>query len=64
MYTDKYSNETFLGPSLETVKARHKAALSGRCHCGKKKDPTEVQKAYSRTWISCRRCLGTIKQLT
>lgn len=63
-YTDKYSNETILGPSLETVKARHRAALTHKCGCGKLRDPSEIHKAYSRTWISCLRCLGTIKQLS
>lgn len=37
MYTDKYENETLLGPSLEVVKARHKAFLRKKCSCGKLK---------------------------
>jgi len=63
-YVDKYANETPLGPSLKTCQARAKAAFGRGCKCGKLKDPTEVKKAYSRRWISCHRCLGTIKQLS
>lgn len=63
-YTDKYANETIFGPSMTVVKARHRAALTHKCSCGKMKDPTEVKKVGSRTWISCHRCLGTIKQLS
>lgn len=64
MYTDKYSNETPIGPSMATVKARHRAAMSHKCTCGKLKDPTEVKHVGSRSWISCHRCLGQIKQLS
>ena len=63
MYDDKYSAETILGPSMAVVRARHRAAMDHRCHCGKLKDPTEVKRIYSRTWIACHRCLGQIKQL-
>ena len=63
MFTDKYSNED--GPSLETCRARHRAAMSGKCSCGKKRDPNpQVKRVGSRTWTSCDRCFGTIKQLT
>lgn len=64
MYTDKYSNETPIGPSMATVKARHRAAMTHKCGCGKLKDPTEVKRVGSRSWISCHRCLGSIKQLS
>ncbi len=63
-YEDKYANETWNGPSMETVKARHRAALSHKCSCRKLKDPTEVMRIGSRRWISCHRCLGQIKQLS
>ena len=63
-YQDKYSNETMLGPSLEVVKARHRAAFTHRCGCGKLRDPSAIHKIGSRTWVSCLRCLGTIKQLS
>ncbi len=63
MYTDKYASETPLGPSMATVMARHKAVLTHRCSCGKLRDPVE-KKAFSRHWLACLRCLGTIKQLS
>lgn len=66
MHTDKYSNECIDGmPSLETCRARQRAAMDGRCHCGRKRDPDErVRQAGSRRWIVCQRCFGTIKQLS
>ena len=63
-YEDKYANETFMGPSMETCQARAKAAFTKRCSCGSKRDPSEVKQAYNRRWISCLRCLGTIRQLS
>ena len=62
MFADKYSLETWAGPSMATVRARHRAAMSGKCSCGRLRDPVE-KKAYSRHWVSCLRCLGTIKTL-
>lgn len=62
-YTDKYSNETPAGPSLATCRARHRAALDHRCHCGKLRDPGTKLRIGSRSWIPCHRCLGTITQL-
>jgi hypothetical protein len=64
MSQDKYANETILGPSFETCRARQRAAFGKGCKCGKKKDPTEVKQIGSRRWISCHRCLGQIKQLS
>jgi len=50
---------------MPCTQARQKAAVSGgSCHCGRAKRPSEVHKHFSRTWISCLRCLGTIKQLS
>lgn len=63
-YTDKYSDETILGPSMATVKARHRAAMNGQCHCGRLRDPGDMRRIASRSWIPCQRCLGTIKQLS
>lgn len=63
-YQDKYSNETPIGPSMAVVKARHRAVMNRKCSCGKLKDPTEVKRIGSRSWISCNRCLGQIKQLS
>jgi len=64
MYADKYSNETSIGPSMEVVRARHRAVMARKCVCGSKKDPTEVKQVGSRRFISCYRCLGQIKQLS
>lgn len=64
MYVDKYSNETVLGPSLAVVKARHRAVMVKKCVCGNLKDPSEVKRVGSRSFVSCERCLGQIKQLS
>ena len=66
MYVDIYSNETVLGPSLETVQARARTATgSGRCTCGSKRDADpRVRRVGSRTWTVCRRCFGQVKQLS
>ena len=66
MYTDKYSNETAIGPSMAVVHARHRAVMArGRCRCGSQKDPSDrIRQAGGRRWISCDRCLGSIKQLS
>ena len=49
---------------MDCTRARHNAVLKRKCCCGNKRRPTEVKKAYSRSWISCYRCLGQIKQLS
>lgn len=65
-------------PCMACIKARHRAAMDGRCHCGRAKIPGEVKsvggyavlvdgkkvRRGGRSWIPCERCLGTIKQLT
>lgn len=60
MFADKYQLETWAGPSMATVMARQKAAFGGGCKCGKLRDPV-TKSSGSRTWLSCLRCLGTIK---
>lgn len=53
-------------PCMDCVRSRAKVATSGRgrCTCPKKlQRPSEVHKMGSRRWITCGRCLGTIKQL-
>ena len=62
MFADKYEVETFLGPSMATIRARQRAACGGGCKCGKLRDPVTKSNG-SRMWVSCLRCLGTIKQL-
>lgn len=63
MYTDPYSNETPLGPSMATVRARHRAVLTKRCGCGRLRDPV-TKSVGSRVWIACKRCLGTVRQIS
>lgn len=64
-YSDRYSGQhPDGGPTIEVVRARHKAAVTHKCSCGKKKDPTEIKRIGSRSWINCYRCLGQIKQLS
>ena len=54
------------GPCMDCVHARARSvAKHGRCLCGCKKIPNpEIHRIGSRTWQSCDRCLGTIKQLS
>lgn len=50
---------------LDCTKARHRTVYNGgRCTCRKKAVPTEVNRVGSRSWISCFRCLGQIRQLS
>ena len=51
-------------PCMDAVKARHRAAVTHKCSCGRKARPREVGTVPGgRRWIACDRCLGTIKQL-
>lgn len=65
-FVDLYEHEMWAGPSMATCRARQKAAMDGRCHCGKLRHPASKPKSngMGRTWISCERCFGTIKQLS
>ncbi len=64
-YTDPYSGQhPDGGPTMAVVLARQKAVMKRKCVCGPRKDPTPVKSAGSRSWISCFRCLGQIKQLS
>ena len=49
---------------MECTKARHRAVINRKCSCGNKKRPSKIKRIHSRTWISCNRCLGQIKQLS
>lgn len=64
MFADKFANETVFGPSMATIRARQLAAFGGRCKCGKHKSPIKKSNGAGRTWLSCERCLGTIRQLS
>jgi hypothetical protein len=51
------------GPCLACVRARHRAAMSGRCACpGRQRQPRLVTTTRS-AWVTCDRCLGTIRRL-
>ena len=49
---------------LDCTRARMRSVLSGRCTCGTHKVPGELCRVGSRSWIHCRRCLGSIRQVT
>lgn len=59
---------------LECCAARARAAMDHRCHCGNRRRPGEALTAGGitingvrrgvRSWVPCRRCLGTIRQLS
>lgn len=50
---------------MECIKARQRAVVYRKCCCGKSKIPDEnIKQVCSRKWIACKRCLGTIKQLS
>jgi hypothetical protein len=63
MFADKYELETWAGPSMATIRSRQLAAFGRGCKCGKLRDPVS-KSSGSRSWMSCLRCLGTIKTLT
>jgi hypothetical protein len=48
---------------MECTRARHRAAHTKRCACGREARPVGPYRVGGRRWLSCRRCLGTIKQL-
>lgn len=52
-------------PCMDCIRSRQRTATTGsRCKCGKQKQPTEVLgRPGARQWISCKRCLGTIRQV-
>ena len=64
MYTDKYDDGMWNSPSMDVVRARHRAAMDHKCHCGSLRDPSTEKRIGSRRWISCERCFGQIKQLS
>ena len=56
---------SFWSPCMDCVRARARSATTGhRCVCGRKRIESAVKRVGSRTWISCERCLGTVKQLS
>lgn len=57
----------------DVIKARHRAAVNrGRCVCGSKREPGPKTgpvflingRDIGRKFIPCRRCLGTIKEVS
>lgn len=59
---------------MDCVRARQKAAMGKGCKCGRKRRESEVKHAGGiningtmrggRSWISCLRCLGQVRQLS
>lgn len=49
---------------FDCTKARHRAAMSHRCSCGKKRREVGPHKVGWRVWFSCVRCLGTTRQVS
>jgi hypothetical protein len=50
---------------MECTVARARAVQKRRCVCTKRQQrPTDIKRVGSRSWISCERCLGQIKQLS
>lgn len=54
---------SFATPCMDCVRARHRAALTHRCTCGRKRRESDPHKIGSRRWTTCARCLGTVRQL-
>lgn len=53
------------GRCMNCVRARAAAvSKGGRCVCPKRKQEPVEKRSIHRSWISCERCLGTIKQLS
>jgi hypothetical protein len=51
------------GPCLACARARHRAAVTRRCSCpARLRQPRDVE-SRSRAWVTCDRCLGTIRTL-
>lgn len=49
---------------MDCTKARQRAATTGgMCKCGANKRTSPLRSSGSRKWYSCKRCLGTIKQV-
>jgi hypothetical protein len=51
---------------MECTIARHRKVTKhgGMCKCGRKRRPGDLLDNGARSWIPCRRCLGTIKQVS
>jgi hypothetical protein len=47
---------------MACTRARHRAAVTHRCACGKLRRPRQLSH-LGRVWTACDRCLGTIRQV-
>lgn len=52
------------GRCMNCVRARAAAAVKKHCVCPKRKQEPVEKNSINRSWISCERCLGTIRQLS
>lgn len=64
IFCEGCGEEMLFSPGLHDVcwscvKARHRAAMTHRCSCGKKKRPVIVKQG-GRDVTKCRRCLGAV----
>lgn len=49
------------GPCLDCARARHRAAMDGRCHCPRRLRRPAARSHLRRSWTACERCFGTIR---
>lgn len=47
---------------LPCTRARHRAAVHGKCTCGRKRRERIVSTSV-RAWVACDRCLGVVRAL-
>lgn len=51
---------------MPCTRARHRAACTHRCQCGRLRRPRQCASGpgrYARRWLTCDRCFGTVAQL-
>lgn len=47
------------------IRSRQQAVLKRKCVCPKRlQRPTDLKRIGSRSWVSCERCLGQIRQVS
>jgi hypothetical protein len=51
------------GPCMKCVRLRARAAMDHRCHCRTDRFG-KLMSHLNRTWLSCTRCLGTIRTVS
>jgi hypothetical protein len=67
VHCDGCGNVTFAwtNPCMPCLQARARTAFKGRCTCPSRlRRPTAPKRVGGRSWISCERCLGHVRQLS